>query len=446
MELSQAYRDLRLDLTVTRFRPDDFGELRNLMQASIRALLSMETETYLFDEEEIEEADEQIAITVDGPTESPLKPAQGRNQEGENIPDPDEICRKVVKELSTPTRDLLSCMSEGLRRCDAALMDLSGYRQHLGPPKDVSPDVVPLQIRMRKSKAAFDAVESRLLDSGDLPSSSIQDSDIVQLFVFARHVREAAATIDDLMAKVYAMQHISDWPKMYLPSYPFWKALHRTNPQIRHDIGGITAGSYHVTFAEIARLLNKIKSREHKPSRGASEESEFITPQQSHATMDAEVDGDTTSKKSELGYKTWRVLRHLQGFEGRYAFKVCLATSLLSVPSYLLGSKDWWDRYEAWWAVSLAWIMMHPRVGGNFQDLVTRAFAAISGAVWSGAAHAAGGGNPYVLAVFAAIYMIPMLYRFTQSSHPVRCSLTILFLIEDDCFEKHADQTRSGPV
>ncbi|PHH85797.1 hypothetical protein CDD83_11157 [Cordyceps sp. RAO-2017] len=61
---------------------------------------------------------------------------------------------------------------------------------------------------------------------------------------------------------------------------------------------------------------------------------------------------------------------------------------------------------------------MHPRVGGNLQDLVIRGFMAILGATWSGAAHAAGGGSPYVMAVFAAVFMLPMLYRFTQSSHP----------------------------
>lgn len=57
------------------------------------------------------------------------------------------------------------------------------------------------------------------------------------------------------------------------------------------------------------------------------------------------------------------------------------------------------------------------RVGGNFQDLITRSLCGVLGAIWAGFAYAAGGGNPYVMAVFAAIYMIPMIYRFTQSSH-----------------------------
>ena len=62
--------------------------------------------------------------------------------------------------------------------------------------------------------------------------------------------------------------------------------------------------------------------------------------------------------------------------------------------------------------------MSHPRVGGNFQDLITRCLCAVLGAVWGGLAYGVNGGNPYVMAVFAAIYMLPMIYRFTQSSHP----------------------------
>lgn len=58
------------------------------------------------------------------------------------------------------------------------------------------------------------------------------------------------------------------------------------------------------------------------------------------------------------------------------------------------------------------------RVGGNFQDLVTRSLCGVIGAAWGGFSYAAGNGNPYVMAVFAMIYMVPMLYRFTRSTHP----------------------------
>lgn len=57
-------------------------------------------------------------------------------------------------------------------------------------------------------------------------------------------------------------------------------------------------------------------------------------------------------------------------------------------------------------------------MGGNIQDLITRSLSAVLGAIWGGLSYRAAHGNPYVMAVFAALYMGPMIYRFTQSSHP----------------------------
>ncbi|EHK18218.1 uncharacterized protein TRIVIDRAFT_44709 [Trichoderma virens Gv29-8] len=337
VDLSAANREMHTSLTITRFKPNDVKDLRNIMQAVIRALLAMETESALFSETD----DGQVPIS--------------------------DVTRTVIRKLAKPTKEILACMNLGLQTSQAALMDLSGYRQYLGPPMAVSNDIAPVQVRMRTAKAIFDGVESELLESGQLPSSSMNDSAVVQLFIFARHLRETATTIESLMGKVYTMQQCSNWPRPHLPSYPLHKAVHCVNPQVTHDRGGATAGSYH---------------------------------------------------KNSLGYKIWQVMHLLQGYESRYAFKAVLVTSLLSIPSYLSWDKVWWDEYEAWWAVTMSWLLIHARVGGNVQDLIARAVLAILGAVWAGISHAAGDGNPYVVAVFATIFMVPMLYRFTLSSHP----------------------------
>ncbi|OAQ82216.1 Brefeldin A-sensitivity protein 4 [Purpureocillium lilacinum] len=409
VDLSTAARDLKLDISITRFRPDDVSDLRNLMQAVIRALLSLETETFLFVDSDQED---DVVITVHGPSSVPFDDTSSMASEA-------DITTKVVSEMAAPTREVISSMTEGLLRCQAVLMDLSGYRRYLGPAAQVSSDIGPIQIRLRQAKAAFDMVESRLLESGDLPPSTLRDSQVVQLFVFARHVRETAATIENLMAKIESMQHLSEWPRLYLPSYPLRKALHRSNAQVRHDRGGAAATSYDMTFIGIVRLLDKLKSREHHPlnQNDPGDEGMGLRAEVSHATMDAKVDGFSPPKET-FRHKLWHTLHRLQGFESRYAFKVCLVTTLLSVPGYMEVNSSWWDKYEVWWAVTMSWIAMHPRIGGNLQDLVIRASLAILGAAWSGAAYAAGNGNPYVMAVFAAIYMIPMLYRYTQSTHP----------------------------
>jgi len=67
------------------------------------------------------------------------------------------------------------------------------------------------------------------------------------------------------------------------------------------------------------------------------------------------------SKFQKFRYRLWAMLHRLQGFEMRFAFKVGIVTSLLSVPAWLSQSRGWWNENESWWVVVFVWIMMHPR-------------------------------------------------------------------------------------
>lgn len=421
MDMSLAYRDMRIDIIITRFRPRDVKNLRNLVQAVVRALLSMETETNLFEDWD-DSTHSSVEITVADP-EVPSNTNQVTFKDDSSSTREEEVedvSRKVAKTLSGPTREVLDCMTEGIKRCHAAIMDITGYRAQLGPPPEVSSEIVPVQLRMKEALSAFDAAETALLLSGDLPESFSNHSETVQLFVFARHVRETAASITNLLVKVHEIYLNSGRKKFNFPTYPLRKAMYRTNAQIRHEHGGVTAGTYQATFAEIAYLLESNKSQEHRPEGRQGYEPIAVSKVESwHPNMDASMANEPATKRDKLGYKVWTILHRLQGFESRYALKAAILTSVLSIPAWLPGDKGWWDYYEAWWGVCMGFIMLHPRVGGNVQDLITRAFAAILGAAWAGATHAAGNGDPYVMALFAAIYMIPMLYRYTQSSHPV---------------------------
>ncbi|KAM3445675.1 hypothetical protein MY3296_010160 [Beauveria thailandica] len=48
----------------------------------------------------------------------------------------------------------------------------------------------------------------------------------------------------------------------------------------------------------------------------------------------------------------------------------------------------------------MSWVAIHARVGGNLQDLLNRSCLAVLG-------RRVGDGNPYVMAVFAGVYMFP---------------------------------------
>ncbi|KAG0650041.1 Brefeldin A-sensitivity 4 [Hyphodiscus hymeniophilus] len=456
--LSQAYRDLTLDISITRFRPSDVMMLRNLMQSVIRSLLSLKKDTQLFDEFgdrrnrpgtpepeitrkptrfskimspttsnpthilqaslDISQSGDDAVITIDGPKHPGIRRTDTEV----------EAIQLVADKLAEPTTELLSCMRSALARCDAVLMDMSGHRMFLGPPKSVSSDILGALTRIRRSMIKYDEEEDNLLEDPRLPPTYSNHPEVVELFLFVHPVRQAASSVEALLVKVNEMQQKHRGWRIYLPSYPWAKSLQRTNAQVRHDRGGVTAGFYFRSQSQLARTMKgmaniyqPLPARQNSKELDSRQDEVIRTDSMGKYEEEEDVAMSRTShasKKKKFRYKLWVILHRLQGFETRFALKVIITTSLLSVPAWLSQSRGWWNEYESWWAVVTVWIMSHPRVGGNFQDLVTRALCGVLGAVWGGLAYGADNGNPYVMAVFAAVFMIPMMYRYTQSSHP----------------------------
>ncbi|KAG7111379.1 Protein BRE4 like protein [Verticillium longisporum] len=419
-----AYRDLRLDVSFTRYNPVEVRELRNLIQGVIRSILLLKTETRLFESWDLPEAGivpvtvtafETIATDVDGSAEASSGDTKTMSED-----DPDTLLRLVALKLAAPTEDMLLHMRSVIRSCDAALMDMSGYRSALGPPKDEAYDVDQAKNLLRKAIDDFDQADQELQLSGVLPDTR-RIKEVSNILVFTHHIRGAAGSIDTLGVHVSDMKQSAGRPKFYLPTYSLHMAINYANAQIRRDRGGVSASNVKMTFDDITTLIEAIQSREHRPaprSRKSSISGATTPLERSPTTMEAEEMPKPESKHNKFGYQIWRILHRLQGFESKYALKVCMLTALLAIPAWLEKSRSWWNLQESWWAVVMAWVMVHPRIGGNMQDLLMRALCVTLGAVWAGVAYAARNGNPYVMAVFALIYMLPMLYRFTQSSHP----------------------------
>lgn len=408
VNLSQAYRDLAMDISVTRFHPSDILELRNLMQAVIRAFLSFKTETDVFNPADGKEkpASHDLIIDIEGNRVPPL-PADVD----------DDAVRLVNDHLGPPTHSLLESMREALMRCDAVLLEMSGYRKYLGPSPEVSSDIPGALTSIRKAMIKFDDEDDALANHPELPDTFSDRQELVRLFLFANPIRQAATTVEALLVYINRMQQERRGWRLFLPSYPFSKAVQRTNAQVRHDRGGATAGFFFRSQKQLSRQLQHMHKTTYKPmsrlNQGIHVANDDDVDEDHDVLLDHDMEGKTTMR-----YNLWSVLHRLQGFEMRFALKVIIVVSLLAVPAWLSQSRGWYNEHSCWWAVIFVWLMMHPRVGGNFQDLVTRSLAAIVGAAWGGFAYAARDGNPYVIAVFAAIYMLPMMYRYTQSSHP----------------------------
>ncbi|KAI1403924.1 hypothetical protein F4819DRAFT_495116 [Hypoxylon fuscum] len=436
VSMSQAYRDLVIDFSITLFDPKDVQTLRNLIQGVIRALLSLNSETKIFDEPEntsgINESrdrpmPDEFVVDIDE------KPRTSESDERR------KLIQFVSSNLAEPTEKLLWSMKSALQSCDAVLMEMCGHRQYLGPPKDVSNDVPGSLVKLRRRIIEFGNCQDDVLASDTLPPTYAESPEVVKLFAYCRPVHQAATAVEALLVKVNEMQQRSPkYPKFHLPGYPFWKAIHRSNAQVRHDRGGVTAGSYFKSFSDIAVIIQKIKSRDFQPLPRKGDESTDKDKDHdtSYATMTAdELEDDWSVKKNHVRHEIWGFLHRLQGFETRFGLKTAAITSLLSIPAWLPQNHFWWDGYEVWWGVVMAWLIMSPRTGGNIQDLFTRALCAVLGSLWAGLSFAAGDGNRVVIGVFAVIFMLPMLYRYTQSTHPrsglVGCiSFTVVSLAE----------------
>ena len=405
VRVSQAVRDFNIDITISKFLSDDIQALRNLIQAVDRSVLAIAPETTLFDNTSTPDALDHDATST---TMSP-----------DFVQGSGNTVHLICSSLREPTRNLIDAMIKSVKCADSAILQIGGQHAQPGPGSlSVSLD------HLRTAKAAFDSADALLVANPNLPSVYHKSTDVIELFLFVHPVRQTADKVENLIAKVLEMESTNTAWSIRTPSYPLRKAVMRTNAQVRHDRGGLTAGFYFRSKGQLDRTIGDLASTAYIPaarqqrtgSPDVNENSvmgEYQLEQEMASGKVANV-----PKMTRYRYHLWEFMHRLQGFESRFAFKVTLVTTLLSVPAWLPQSRDWWNENESWWAVIAVWTMMHPRVGGTFQDLAVRTCCAALGALWGGLAYAADNGNPYVMAVFAAIYMIPMLYRFTQSSHP----------------------------
>lgn len=393
VNLSQAYRDLVLDISITQFRPSDVKQLRNLMQGVIRSILSFKSETRLFDTfedpetREIHDGSSTINVhlrsrnnIIDGEivytttlNETVVDIDTRRDRPSIRRTDTEErAVRLVAKSLAEPTAELLSSTRLALARCDAALRNMSGSRSFFNPFYELSTDLMAPLARLQKAIYTYDEAEENLMQSDALPETYSTHHDVVALFLFVHPVRLGAASVEALLLKVKEMQEQRPGWRLYLPYYPLAKSLQRSNAQVRHDRGGLTAGYYFRSQSQLARTMKGMANRYKPQPRHEAQKDDEDNPGYVFSRSetigkfveeeDVALDRDSQATRSQrLRYKLWLIMHRGQGFETRFAFKVVLTTSLLSIPAWLPQSRDWWNLNESWWAVVMVWVMSDPR-------------------------------------------------------------------------------------
>lgn len=414
VRLSTAVRDFTIEISVSRFDPEDVRCVRNHLQSVIRALLAIDPNTSLFTISAVIPAAEEAHVGTDK-TQS-----RHATENKDQVVDLHEILSRIAMHLTSPTKALVQAINACTISCDNVLIYLGGQHHSLHPSH--TPQDIPVSLQaLSTAIATFDAADLALMSDPKLPPLASTYREVVALFLFVHPLRQLADKVQILSEKILDMQQRRRSWSLHLPSYPLYKQLNRTNAQVRHDRGGLTAGFYFRTKEQLERTMGDLQSRPFVP---AARQESVHPPGDTSANTSVQLKATASSNKpakseqKTLRYKLWELLHRLQGFEARFALKVVLVTTLLSVPAWLEQSREWWNDFELWWTVVTVWLMTHPRVSGTFQDLAARLICVAIGAVWGGLAFAAGDGNPYVMAVFAAIFMIPMMHRYTRSGHP----------------------------
>jgi len=354
VNLSEAFRDMRMELTISRWVPFDIAQLRNTLQAIIRDLTAIDPAPTLFEAvsplapsspsgSSRGDGSEHISIDIDTPADErtdPLSEAQ---------PSALELVKKT---LGDPARRLIDAMGQSLAACDVELMEIGGYRK-LSTSSHITcnTSIQAIHQHLNASMIAFDEADISLIDHPLLPHTYSKHPELVQIFLFVHPLRQTADSVEALVKKVIDMGSSpkASRVKICLPSYPWRKSLYRTNPQVRHDRGGVTANYYFRSKEEIDRLLDSGTAQSHLASAMALDKTTGFS---------AIVLEHTTTR-----YRAWRVIHRLQGFEARFAIKLAAVTALLSLPVWLDSSQKWYNHNAGWWAVITAWFMMHPRVG-----------------------------------------------------------------------------------
>lgn len=403
VNLSEAVRDMRSEIVLSSLKPEDTLYLRNLLQAVIRDIMAIKPDATLFDAEstpltsEVVEIDETDNVAID------IEPADDSGSDAPSLASSTANHLELVRDvMAGPARELIDAMTDILLRCDSALMGIVGNQQLLEDSRNVTNSSFEASLaRFQEAVRVFDEADVSLIDHPDLPCSYAAHPDLVGLFLFIHPVRQTAESVLKLATKVIEIAGQPRKRNFYLPSYPLSKSLYRASPQVLHDRGGVTAGYYFKSKQNIEDAMEKYHARPFDPSPDilCNEETE----KERHGKF---TGAGGTAEPETFRYGAWRFIHRLQQFESRFAFKVVLVTTLLSVPAWT-DSRRWYIENEGWWSVMAAWFMMHPRVGGNTQDLVMRSIAVAIGALWGGLAYFSGDGNPYVMAVFAAIFMVP---------------------------------------
>ena len=369
-ELSLSYREMCNETTISTLNNKEALILRNSIQICVGRLRIIPSPEFLLKPPSASSGSVYLTLceVFTPPVQEMLR----------NLADSFQLCEQYLSYLYSPTAELSELSF--LDKLQAQIDELNA-----------------LQIKLVDIFRSFSY--SQNIFEGDWDSQKTVDS-----LLFVQYLSDACRALMIVLKEFQRLASTRRRWKISFIDYPLARFLKTNTRQTTHDRGGQSALYFFHAMDDVEQVSKELQMIHRSHS---------IKPQGNTYEKEKEISSSYTgimgsSKNQSLRLtifnRIWLFLHRLQEHEAKFALRSSITILLLCLPAYIRSSRVWYGDYDIWFAPIAAIIVLHPRVGGSVHDLFVRTTFAIFGVFWAAVGYRAGTGNPYVLAVFAALF------------------------------------------
>lgn len=220
---------------------------------------------------------------------------------------------------------------------------------------------------------------------------------LVNLAEVARQTQEMVSIAQDLLSKRHARR------SLWLPRIK-WKKFFASGAESGGSSAFVQQRGPRVADDE-ATPVQTVDSKLPKPTTAVKEKPKSDTQWWSCLSRSSLSARMTSIQRSH----------HIQ-----YGLKVAFAMSFLIFPVFIRDWRVWFSGIRGQWTLINALVVLETSLGLSIQTGILRVAGTVAGSVWGYLAYQPGGslGNAYVIAVFGAIFALPMFYVILNSAYP----------------------------
>ena len=252
---------------------------------------------------------------------------------------------------------------------------------------------------------------------------------------FLLNVRQASTQVAEMLqtSKLLVQQRseCGKWRRLFLPQIR-WRKWLQSGGEIDEAMPANERRPARKRPASKDDALEKIASLTQKTrSNVAEKDTEAGKPPKDSAATDVKDSQDSLPDRRTSTMRARHVLADLLDWimdseDFSYAFKLTIATFLVTFPAFVPSLNTFYSHYRGTWAALQLIFVFDVAIGTSIWNAYIRAIGTTLGSLWGWAAYAADGGNPYVCTAMLFIGLIPSTYVQLGSQYAKAGMVTIV--------------------